>query len=210
MKMQAMSGVLLVWLALPACEFEAAEDAGTELQTDVSQSSAEALSAPMFRVDVGAPIDGATGSRWMENYRRTTGSESASYTIPSATLQRALAAPGSVGISLQYGTDDAGELHIFPRGVDSADRLLTDTTTPIDARRFINQYRGTVTSHFFGRNTFTRLLGEGRCETVRATLALNDALAPQLLLSDATEKEPRIYEDESRPCPPYCPKSEEH
>ena len=98
---------------------------------------------------------------------------------------------------------------IFPSAVDSAGRLLTDVAAPADARRFIDQYSGTVKSHFFGSDTYTRLLDEGRCEAVRATLALDDALAPQLLLSDAAEKEPRVYEDESAVCPTICPQHEE-
>ena len=198
---------LYALLALSACELEA-EDTAPELQVNVSETSADALSTPIFHVDVGVPIDGATGSRWIENYRRATGDEAVSYTIPSANLQRALDAPGSVGISLQYGMDDAGGLRIVPSAVDSTGRILTDTAAPADARRFIGRYKGTVKSHFFGRNTFTRLLDEGRCEAVRATLALDDARAPQLILSDAADKEPRVYEDESRPCPPYCPKPE--
>ena len=208
MKMRAKFGVLLVWLAISACDSES-EEAGAELHTEVSRSSASELSAPTFRVDVGAPIDGATGSRWIENYRRATGDEAVSYTIPSANLQRALDAPGSVGISLQYGTDDAGGILIVPSAVDSTGRILTDTAAPADARRFIGRYKGTVKSHFFGRNTFTRLLDEGRCEAVRATLALDDARAPQLVLSDASDKKPRIYEDASSPCPPVCPQHEE-
>ena len=198
---------LLVLLNLSACDL-GSEEAMLE-GSDVSQSGAGALSTPAFRVDVGAPIDGTTGRRWIQNYRRATGNEPVSYTISSATLRRVLEAPGSVGISMQYGADDAGRLHIFPSAVDSAGRLLTDVAAPADARRFIDQYSGTVKSHFFGSDTFTRLLDEGRCEAVRATLALDDALAPQLLLSDAAEKEPRVYEDESAVCPTICPQHEE-
>ena len=195
MKTRSVSCLWFALLASSACDLET-EGSAFE-QADLSPRNEGARNSSVFRVDVGAPIDAAIGSRWMDNYRRATGNEAVSYTIPSATLRQELAAAGSVGIRLQYGTDDAGGLHIFPSGVDSAGRLLT--VMPADARRFIDQYRGGVKSHFFGRNTFVRLLDEGRCEAVRATLALDDALAPQLLLSDAAEKEPRSYEDMSHP-----------
>lgn len=195
MKTRPVSCLWFALLASSACELEA-EEVALE-QAHVSPTNEVALSASVFRVDVGGPIDAATATRWMENYRRVTGSEVFSYTIPAATLRQALAVPESVGISMQYGTDDTGELHIFPSALDNAGRVLT--APPGDVRRFIEQYRGAVKSHFFGRNTFARLLDEGRCETVRATLALDEALAPQLLLSDAAEKEPRSYEDMSHP-----------
>lgn len=115
------------------------------------------------------------------------------------------ARPGCVGISLQYGVDDSGELQLFPIGVDGDGQGIADTAVPAEARRFIGRYRGTVKSHFFGRDTFTRMLDERGGESVRATPALDDDRGPQLLLSDAAEKEPRIYEDESNPCRSACP-----
>ena len=281
MKTRHVSCMWFALLASSACELET-EEAAPE-QAGVSPMDEDLLSTSVFRADVGAPIDAATANRWMENHRLATGDDTVSYIISSAVLREVLSAPGSVGISMQYGTDDAGRLHIFtspvdsagrsltatpedakrfiaryrgavkahffgrntftrlldegrcgavratlalwslpassapycmlmpifPSAVDSAGRLLTDVAAPADARRFIDQYSGTVKSHFFGSDTYTRLLDEGRCEAVRATLALDDALAPQLLLSDAAEKEPRVYEDESAVCPTICPQHEE-
>lgn len=128
-----------------------------------------------------------------------------SYTMRAAALRQILEMPGCVGISLQYGVDDSGELQIFPIGVDGDGRGIADTAVPAEARRFIGRYTGTVKSHFFGRGTFTRLLEERRSEAVRVTPAFDDDRAPQLILSDATEKEPRIYEDASYPCRSACP-----
>lgn len=208
MKIQIVSRSLFVLLALPACEPEA-ESSTADLENEAAQSRAGAVQTSVYRVDVGAPIDGTTGRRWLENYRRTTGNEPGSYTIASSTLRRLLAMPESVGISMQFGTDDAGGLHIFPSAVDNAGRILAVTVASADTRRFIGQYTGVVKSHFFGRNTFMRLLDEEHCEAVRATLALDDGLAPQLLLSDAGQKEPRVYEDASYPCLSSCPHDEE-
>ncbi len=137
-----------------------------------------------FHAAVGAPIDAATATRWIENHRQAAGRGVASYTIQAAALRRILERPGCVGISLQYGVDDSGELQLFPIGVDGDGRGIADTAVPAEARRFIDQYTGTVKSHFFGRDTFTRLLDERRSETVRVTPALDDERAPQLLLSD--------------------------
>ncbi len=89
--------------------------------------------------------------------------------------------------------------------MDREGRGIADTAVPVDARRFIGRYTGTVKSHFYGRNTFTRLLDERRSEAVRATQAFDEDRAPQLLLSDAAEKEPRVYEDASFPCRSACP-----
>ena len=203
MKVPTLSGSVLVLLALVACEMEF--DDVAEPQTELSADRADAAVKPIFHAAVGAPIDAATATRWIENHRQAAGREVASYTIQAVALRRILERPGCVGISLQYGVDDSGELQLFPIGVDGDGRGIADTAVPAEARRFIDQYTGTVKSHFFGRDTFTRLLDERRSETVRVTPALDDERAPQLLLSDAAEKKPRIYEDESNPCRSSCP-----
>ena len=204
MKVSTVSGSIFVLLTLAACDMES-EDAAAEPQTELSAARADAAVRPIFHATVGAPIDAATGTRWIENHRRAMGREVASYTIRAAALRRILKLPGCVGISLQYGVNDSGELQLFPIGVDGDGRGIADTAVPAEARRFIDQYTGTVKSHFYGRDTFTRLLDERRSETVRVTPALDDDRGPQLLLSDAAEKEPRIYEDLSNPCRSACP-----
>ena len=194
-----------VLLALAACEEMEPEDAAEEPQRELSADSANEAETPIFHAAVGAPIDAGTGTRWIENHRRVAGSEVVSYTIRVETLRRILGSPGCVGISLQYGVDDSGELQIVPVGVDGDGRPIADTVVPVEARRFTGRYTGTVKSHFFGRNTFIRLLDERHSEAMRATPALDDDRAPQLLLSDAAEKEPRVYEDRSFPCSSACP-----
>ena len=202
MKVPTVFGSVLVLLSLAACEMES-EDAADE-QTELSAVRADAAVRPIFHAAVGAPLDAATATRWIAN-RQAAGRELTSYTIRAAVLRRLLRLPGCVGISLQYGVDDSGELQLFPIGVNGEGRGIADTAVPAEARRFIGRYRGTVKSHFFGRDTFTRMLDERGGEAVRATPALDDDRGPQLLLSDAAEKEPRIYEDASFPCRSSCP-----
>lgn len=194
-----LSASLVVSIASAGCELDAGDP-----QAELSRDDANAAVLPVFHEGVGAPVDAATATRWID-HRRAAGAGDGSYTVQAAVLRRTLELPGCVGISLQYGVDDAGAVRLFPVGVDGSGRTIDDPSSPADTRRFIGRYTESVRSHFFGRDTFARLLDERHIEVVRATPALDDENAPQLLLSDAAEKEPRIYEDESRPCPPACP-----
>ena len=191
----SLSRSVFVLVALTACEMEAFEAAQTALPADPG----DATTPSNFHAAVGAPIDAATAKRWIENYRQADDRGFASTTIQAATLRRIQGLPGCVGVSLYYGLDDAGAVQIFPIGTDGEGRAIAGTPLPAEATRWIRRYTGPVKSHFFGRDTFTRLLDERRSEIVRVTPALDDDQAPQLLLSDAAETEPRIYEDESFP-----------
>ncbi len=199
----------MLLLASAACETEV-EGAADESQMELSADPASGVAVPSvstvhaFHAGVGAPIDARTGIRWIENDRRVASGEVISYTIRAATLQRILELPGCVGISLQYGVDDLGEILLLPIGVNG-DGLAIGDSVPAGAKRFTRRYTGTVKGHFFGSDTFTRLLDERRSEVVRATPALDDDHVPQILLSDAAEKEPRVYEDRSYPCASACP-----
>lgn len=195
--MQTFAGSrsMFVLVALVACDVEAPEEALRSVSPETAPSD--------FHAAVGAPIDAATAKRWIENLRRAEQREGASYTLPAATLRRLLALPGSVGVSLYYGLDDAGELELFPVGTDREGRAIAGLSE--GARRPIRRYTGPVSAHFFGRDTFTRLLDEQRSEAVRVTPARDDEAGPQLLLSDAAEEDPHTYEDASFPVPEDSP-----
>lgn len=165
---------------LTACDVEnvdvhAADPANTDL-------------VAKYHEGVGAPIDSALGVQWIDNHRRT-GPVVRPYTVRAAALRRALAVPDCVGITLRYSAEAPGGTELVPLATDREGQPLTN----------VDRLRGTVRSHFFGRDTFTRLLDERRIELVRATPALDDEGRPQLLLSDAADEHPRVYEDRSNP-----------
>lgn len=195
MKTSKVSGSVSVLLTLAACDMQTLE----QVQVSDAQDLEDVTAPSSFHAGVGAPIDAALGARWIENHRQTTESEVASYLIEAATLRQFLELPGCVGIGLYHAVDDSGQPRLFPIGVDSEGRAIAGATVPVEARRSIRRYVGPARYHFFGRNTFHRLLDEQGVALVRATPALDEQGAPQLLLSDAAETEPSSYEDVSMP-----------
>lgn len=104
---------------------------------------------------------------------------------------------------------------------------LTATTTPFHtqvgepiplatAEKWIDNYlnkqagaRDVIHSHFFGKETFERLLRQPGAVGISIHYAMNDAGVPQILLVAVDEKGVKMtgksqngYEDASMPCPP--------
>ena len=164
-----------------------------------------------FQKTVGAPIERSIGQRWVNNYINANG-QTFEYTISADAIRQILSQPGCNGISLRYGRDDRGRLHIIPVGVDDKGReMKAEQVTTSDgiidwetSKTFASSYDGTIRSHFFGANTFERLFQNKDCQAIRMTGALDDEEQPQLLLSDVIYSNPQSYEDFSRPCPPFC------
>jgi hypothetical protein len=179
----------------------------------IGSSDQAAVQGNVFNKDVGKPIDQATAWRWMRNFRinnaRGINSE---YVIDGAALSEIMTNSSCVGISLHYATDDQGSLHLLPIGVDDTGRSIPTSSVStqnggIDwqtARRWIDRYSGSVRAHFFGTNAYSLLLVKEHAKQVRASLAQNDAAAPQLLLSNAGDSMPTVYVDASYVCPPIC------
>jgi len=165
-----------------------------------------------FNRFVGAPIDGTIGLKWIKNY---TGSHTGrmEYFVLLSELQKILKNSNSVGICLYYAVDEKGEKIVIPVGLDQTGSIIkqTELTTEsgnVDwntAQKWISNFKGSIKAHFFGSNTFERLMKDPYCSVIRASYATDDGGSAQLLLSNAAELDPLVYEDASRPCPPYCP-----
>jgi hypothetical protein len=148
----------------------------------------------------------------MDNFTKDNPKGVKEYLISVEAIEQILSNTSCAGISLHYATDPNGALHILPIGVDSNGKMMItqNIATPSGvvewqtAQQWINNYTGYIRSHFFGTLTFSRLLAQQPTQ-LRATLALNDVGAPQLLLTNASAITPAGYEDASQPCPPYCP-----
>lgn len=187
--------------------------------TDLTSSAARSESASTFNVSVGAPIDFNKGERWIDNYIKDA-SQSVTYTIKASALNTILSNKNCVGVSLVYAVDFQNKLHILPIGVDGNGKRITSKLVYTQngdikwktAQCWIDNYTGSVSSHFFGQNTFQRLWADGNVDVV-TTLALDDNNNPQLLLtahapanSAGKVAAQKNYEDASAACPPACPK----
>ncbi|HEY9004855.1 MAG TPA: hypothetical protein VIM75_01910 [Ohtaekwangia sp.] len=172
-----------------------------------------------FNPTVGAPIDYDQGERWIDNYESSSTTQATTYTIKSAPLATILSGGNCVGISLVYAVDFQQRLHILPIGVNSNGRWIKSKTvytqngdvTWQTAQCWIKNYTGSVQSHFFGQNTFSRLWTGGKADVV-VSFARDDNNNPQLLLTAPSPARTNGrtagsgYEDASSPCPPVCPK----
>ncbi|GHN00521.1 hypothetical protein WSM22_20100 [Cytophagales bacterium WSM2-2] len=209
----------LLYFSCIVIVFVIATDSCTEQKLTVSSSpsvspvNTTATSStnvqPHFNKSVGAPISREIAMRWMANYKTKTGA-TAEYFIKAGDLQKILADNNCIGISLHYATDTRGQLVIIPIGIDADGKLMKASTVANElswttAWQWIDNYRGEMKSHFFGMQTFARLLTEQKATLVRASLAKDDKGQQQLLLSNASNADPDDYEDESRKCPPQCP-----
>lgn len=163
-----------------------------------------------FSSDVGAPIDRATAVRWMNNFTNSNKSATSEFVVPVSLLKSILAGTSCVGVVLYYAADPTGELHIIPIGVDGTGKVIAWKSITLGnaiiswqtAWQWINNYSGTLRSHFFGSQIITSTYFKSK--NMRMTRAINDTGDPQLLLSDADVITPQSWGDESRPCPPYC------
>lgn len=173
-----------------------------------------------FNVAVGAPIEGATGERWITNYTKDYASPAKTYTIEAGALNKILCDKKCVGISLAYAQDFQNKLHVLPMGVNGEGRIISSRSVSTQngdiswktAKNWISNYTGPVQSHFFGQNTFQRLWANGNADVI-VTFALDDNNNPQLLLAVAPPANASgkvsaksNFEDASAACPPACPK----
>lgn len=173
-----------------------------------------------FNVTVGAPIEYATGERWIDNYTKNYTSQSKTYSIKADALTKILSNKKCVGISLAYAQDYQKKLHVLPMGVDGNGEIISCKSVYTEsgdiswktAKCWIGNYTGPVQSHFFGQNTFQRLWVNGDAN-VTITFALDDNNNPQLLLAIAAPASSSgkvsaqsKFEDASAACPPACPK----
>jgi hypothetical protein len=167
-----------------------------------------------FTRSVGKPVDGTIGQKWIENYKKANGRDFEFYILKAEAFQNILSNSSCIGISLHYAKDDEGNHHIIPIGVDLSGALMKSEKNTLSSgeiswdigQQWISNSSGIVRSHFFGANTFNRLLIDGGALSIRMTKALDDNNKTQLLLSDAGKMEIQSYEDASSPCPTVCPK----
>lgn len=168
-----------------------------------------------FNKTVGAPIDGDLGRDWIKNYNSSQNS-SLEYFMSMQSLENILIKKACVGICLYYAQDDQGDLIILPVGINEKGMAMIPIYVQTEkgnitwktAQQWMSNYQGKVKAHFFGSNTFNRLKNEPYLQVVRASAALDGKGAPQLLLSNAAQSDPSVFQDASRPCPPYCPITE--
>src|SRR5258708_24639925 len=155
---------------------------GASPKVDVTtKGSISSTAQTSFNKSVGAPIDSQTGLRWIKNFASTKSSFiDAEYFVQGSTLQKIVANNNCVGISLYYAIDGSGKLHIIPVGIDGNGKIIVSQTASAEnigiswqtVWQWINSYSGNVRSHFFGSQTFTRLLIDQKVQTLRMSLAL--------------------------------------
>ena len=167
----------------------------------------------LFNKTVGAPIDNQTGLRWIKNFTNANPSNvSAGYIIQASTLKGILSNSSCVGICLYYGVDNSGQVIIIPVGINTSGKVIaqsvaiqSSTVNWQTAQQLIDNYSGKIKAHFFGSNTFNRLLTDQNSPSIRILPALDDSGNPQLLMSNVSVFNPTSYEDDSIVCPPICP-----
>jgi hypothetical protein len=165
-----------------------------------------------FNKNVGAPVDGQTGSRWI-TYFKTKHGYNKTYTLNNNYIQTIISQSNCVGICLYYGLDGNNQAHVLPIGINNyGKRMQCDSISTmsgniswIKAQQWIAKDPGIIDAHFLGSNTFYRL-NKTPCKTIRVDYALNDKNEQQLLLSNPCVLNAiKQYEDNSVQCPPFCP-----
>ena len=198
----------------------AIEQISTEATTgSVDQAARKEIFNP-FNETIGAPIDYNKGQEWITNYDKSNACPTKTYTITSGAVNAILNDGRSVGISMMYALDRQRQLHILPIGVDgNGKQVVTKSVYTKNgniswrtAQSWVANYTGPVQSHFFGKNTFSRLWSDGVSGIV-ITFATDNNNNPQLLLtalstngSNGRAAASKSFEDASSPCPPVCPK----
>lgn len=165
---------------------------------------------PVFNRWVGGPIDGDLGRKWIANRLKLY--RPYSYMLTAKAIQHILDQPGCIGISFYYAMD-GNTMHILPYGVDENGRIIKTSTVPTEkdeikwevAAEWRAAYTGVVKAHFWGANSFIRLIDEEKSTWLRFTAALRDDGKVELLISNAEEEMPKRFQDQSGSCPPYCP-----
>jgi hypothetical protein len=184
---------------------------------DNASSSVSAASSIVkdhpFKKTVGGPVTQSITARWIDNYKKQHGLAK-TYSINAEKLTNILSQPLCNGISMHYARDEKFNLHILPIGVDASGKIMATENVATEngdidwttAQQWISNYSGPAISHFFGANTFERLIHQQKGAVVFAELALDDKMAPVILLSnDKTIPTGNSKEDITIVCPPVCP-----
>ena len=167
-----------------------------------------------FNKSVGAPVDGAVGDKWKNNYKLKY-NRNHLYTLNSKYLQDSiLKQPNCVGIALYYGLDDFSSTHILPIGIDANGKIMKRATVSTMqgpkswaiAQLWISRHPGLVDAHFHGSDLYGRL-NLASCESILVDFAIDDKNKQQLLLSNPCVLNAiKKYQDEGAVCPTICPK----
>jgi hypothetical protein len=165
-----------------------------------------------FKKTVGGPVAQSITARWIDNYKKQHGLAK-TYSINAEKLTNILSRPLCNGISMHYARDEKFNLHILPIGVDASGKIMATENVATEngdidwdtAQQWISNYSGPARSHFFGANTFERLIHQQEGVTIFAELALDDKMVPVVLLSnDKTITTGNDKQDISIICPPNC------
>jgi hypothetical protein len=185
-----------------------------------SETPEKSLLNPFHR-SVGGKISTETGKKWIENYVKASG-KSCSYTIESSIIEDLLADSKVDGIVMYYAVDNRGEPHILPFGVANGKRIKATFVTTRngqvsweEAMEMIANHKDVTRSHFFGANTFQRLIKDRQVKIILAIRGRDDQNVDQLLLFDggnvsnaASANEEEQPEDKSNVCPLLCVQEE--
>jgi hypothetical protein len=205
--------LLLIVYSCTEQKLAAPSPTGQPLETNTGTTAAQAITPSLFNRHVGAPINKQQGLLWKRNFTiAKPGSAATDYVLRASTLKEILSVSTCVGISLFYAVDVSGRLMIVPVGINANGNAIAAQSISLEpvidwqtAWKYINNYTGEIKAHFFGAETFNRLLVAQSSPAVRVSLALNNSGTPQLLLSNASVADPAVYEDQSIVCPPVCP-----
>jgi predicted GTPase len=194
-----------------------AEDVNSTSAQDFGSTSSENSFANPFHRAVGGKISSEMGKRWIENYSKITG-KSFTYSIRSSAIEEILTDQSVDGVVMYYAETDEGHRHILPFGVKNGKRLRAERI-PVEsgyvsweeALAMIENHKGKFKSHFFGANTFQRIIRERQVNVILITCGMDERNVNQLLLSSAdlaktetTAIEEEGYEDKSYVCPDLC------
>jgi len=207
---------LVLWIA-SSCKKQSSpsnEDYRTTQATNASKfGGPQDITTPNpFNKRVGAPVDGEVGDQWIANFKKVKGYNK-TYTLNNTAVQTIVSQPNCVGISLTYALDDSNNAHILLIGVDLNGKVMKSLYVSTingniswaTAQQWIAKDKGPINSLFLGSNTFARL-NENPCKIIKIDYAINAKNEQVLLLSNPCELNlSKKYEDEARPCPPYCP-----
>ncbi len=183
-------------------------------QNVIGQKELKANEKP-FHKAVGATINGDLGRKWILNYKKSTTGRT-DYFLSMNNLKTILADSNCVGICMYYAINEQNEQLILPVGINEDGVAMIPVSLETEdgtinwktTKQWMANYKGPIKARFFGSNTFSRLMEDPTCQVLKASYAINNEGAPQLLLANAAVSDPAIFEDASRPCPPYCPIAE--
>jgi hypothetical protein len=209
----------LLILVFSTCSTESsiAEDVNSASADGMESGTFENSFENPFHREVGGKISSEMGKRWIDNYSKITG-KSFTYSIRSSAIEEILTDQTVDGVVMYYAETDEGDRHILPFGVKNGKRLRAERI-PIEtgyvsweeSLAMIENHKGKFKSHFFGANTFQRIIRERQVKVILITCGMDEKSINQLLLSDgdlvsmeSIASEDAGYEDKSYVCPDLC------